>query len=251
MLQSIRSEGAKPPFFMVHGLHGTMGIGRALGQALDRDRPLYALHARGINSSEPPHERMEDMLGTYLDEIRTARPRGPYIIGGVCWGGLIAMELAQRLAVAGERVGRVILIDPPLIPFPHPANRNLDPKSDRRVHQQLYMSVEQILSIFANRFGDLPFDPSDPLQLHRAIEVGVSMLVMFGRYMPPPFSGATELIISADRALAHFHPEAPWKKVVANPRVHVVPGNHEDLFYSHLEEVFRLLGHALDLAFHA
>jgi thioesterase domain-containing protein len=250
VLEPIHPEGDKPPFFVVHGLHGTMAVGRVMARSLGPDQPLYVLHGRGINGTEPPHERMEDMLRGYLAEIRAARPRGPYIVGGVCAGGLVAMELARALTANGERVGRVVLVDPPMMPFPHPANHHLDPKADQRVYQQLYAHVEQMLRKFARQFGDLPFDANDPAQLERAVNVGIAMLVMFGRYMAPPFDGPTEFIISAQGALAHFHPEGPWKKVVPKPgRVHVIPGNHEDFFDSRLDDVLRLIGFALDSAF--
>jgi thioesterase domain-containing protein len=252
VLEPVHPQGVKPPFFVVHGVHGTMAIGRAMARALGPDQPLYVLHGRGIDGTEPPHERMEHLLRDYLADIRAVRPRGPYIVGGVCAGGLVAMELARALTASGERVGPVVLVDPPLMPFPHPANRNLDPKADRRVHQQLHANVEQMLRKFAHEYGNLPFEANDPVQLERAISVGIAMLVLFGRYMPLPFDGPTEFVISSSRALSHFHPEGQWKKVVAKPgRVHVVPGNHEEFFDAHLDEVLRLVAFALDSAFRA
>src|SRR5258708_35242065 len=136
------------------------------------------------------------------------------------------MELARALAAEGERVGPVVLVDPPSAPGSQvPAFRNPDPTGDRGVYQHLYVSVEQAFRSFAERFGDQPFNVNDPAQLHRAIEVGVGMLVMFSRYVPPRFEGRTECIVSAERALGHFHPDGPWKHIVARPgRVHVIPG---------------------------
>jgi thioesterase domain-containing protein len=253
MLQAIRPEGPKPPFFVVHGFHGAVAIARIMGRTLDRDRPLYVLHARGIDGTETPHEGMEEMLGGYLAEIRAVRPRGPYILGGVCAGGLVAMKLASTLAAQGEQVGPVVLMDPPAVPASLvPGNRNLDPKANRGVYHQLHASVEHVLRGFAEHFGELPFDVNDPVQLERAIEVGIAMIVKFCRYVPPPFDGATEFIISAERALGHFHPEGPWKNIVAKPgRIHVIPGTHVEFFHNHLDEVLRLVQFALDSAFRA
>jgi len=224
-----------------------------MGRALDRDQPLYLLQARGFDGTEPPYERMEDILRGYLTEIRAARPRGPYVLGGMCGGGLIAMELARALTMHGEPVGPVILVDPPLVPFSLvPANQGLDPKADRRVYRQLYVNSERNLREFADHFGDLPFDVNDPAQLQRAIDVAIATIVMFCRYVPPPFDGPTEFIISAERAFGHFHPEGPWKNIVAKPgRFHVIPGNHNEFFMDHFGEVLRLVQFALDSGFHA
>jgi thioesterase domain-containing protein len=49
------------------------------------------------------------MAQHYLTEIRTARPSGPYFIGGTCTGGVIAYELAQRLVAQGEDVRLTLL----------------------------------------------------------------------------------------------------------------------------------------------
>jgi thioesterase domain-containing protein len=39
------------------------------------------------------------------------QPRGPYYVGGVCLGGVIAFEMAQQLQDAAETVAAVVLID--------------------------------------------------------------------------------------------------------------------------------------------
>ncbi len=250
MLQAIRPDGARPPFFMVHGLHGVMTMSEEMAGALDPDRPLFALHACGISGTEAPHERMEDLLAAYLSQIRAARPRGPYIVGGMCGGGFIALEVARALTLQGERVGSVILVDPPLVPPSHArANRTLDPKADPIAFRQLYTNVEQMLRKLAYHFHELPFDVNDPARFEQAIKTGIALLVMLGRYVPPRFDGRTEFIICAERAFGHFHPEGPWRNIVPKPgRFHVVPGNHDELLLERLAEVLRLVQFALDAA---
>jgi thioesterase domain-containing protein len=247
MLAAIRAEGSRPPLFVVHGLHGALAIAQAMGRALDRDQPLYALHARGIDGTEPPARSMEEMLGGYLAKIRAVRPRGPYVLGGVCSGGFVAMELAQALAGQGETVGPVILLDPPPAPctFGHP-----DPTGDPAIYRQLYLGVERVFRSFSHQFGYLPFDVNDPVQLHRAIEVGIQTLVTLCRYVPPRFERATVLIASVERAFGYLHPQSPWQKIVPNPgRMHLIGGSHADLLYQHLDEVLRILRFVLDSLF--
>lgn len=252
MLQAIRPEGNKPPFFMVHGLFGIMPIAAALARALDHGRPFYVLLGRGLDGAEPPHEHMGDMLESYLGEIRAVRPKGPYILGGICAGGLIAMELARALSAAGDRVGTVVLLDPPVSPFPHPAFRNADPKTDRRVYQTLYANVEETLLGFAKQFSEASSYVNDPVQLGRTVKVGIAMLEMFRPHIWAPFDGPTEFIVSGERAFSHFHPQSPWRSVVAKPgRVHVIPGGHLDLYAHRLNEALRLVGFALDSALDA
>lgn len=252
MLQAIRREGNKPPFFMVHGLFGTMPLTADLARVLDPDRPLYALVARGFDGEGPPHERVEEMLDSYLAEIRAAHSIGPYIVGGMCAGGMVAMELARALSAAGDRVGSVVMVDPPLVPVPNPVYRNVDPKTDRRVYETLYANVKDAFLKFASQFSEASVHTKDPVRLHRAIEVGMAMLSLLPRHAWPPFDGPTEFIISAERAQAHFHPQSPWRNVVAKPgRIHVIPGRHDDIYADRLDEVLRLVEFALDSAFDA
>ncbi|KAG6001443.1 NRPS protein [Claviceps maximensis] len=53
----------------------------------------------------------EQLADYYISLIRTMQPRGPYHILGWSFGGIVAMEMAQRLAHRGERLGTVALID--------------------------------------------------------------------------------------------------------------------------------------------
>lgn len=250
MLETVRSGGTKPPFFMVHGLQGVMPLSRALDRALDRDRPVYALHTCGIAGSEPAHERMEDALDQYLTEIRAARPGGPYVLGGMCGGAIIAMELARALTAAGEHTGSVILVDPPLVRAHQRADRReMNPKTDRGLYQHMRAGVEQTLREFARHF-DMPFDVRDPAQLRQAIEAGVTTVAAICRYISRPFDGPTEFIISHESAFGYFHPNGPWKDALTRPgRFHVIPGRHSELFYDRLDETLDLIQFAVDSAF--
>jgi thioesterase domain-containing protein len=47
----------------------------------------------------------------YLDWIREIQPTGPYFLGGWCFGGLIAYEVAGLLQDAGERIELLAAIE--------------------------------------------------------------------------------------------------------------------------------------------
>jgi thioesterase domain-containing protein len=49
------------------------------------------------------------MAAGYLAEVRSVQPRGPYLIGGYCFGALVATEMAQQLRANGEEVGVLAL----------------------------------------------------------------------------------------------------------------------------------------------
>ncbi|MEO8092367.1 MAG: amino acid adenylation domain-containing protein [bacterium] len=103
--------GGKRPFFCVHGAGGNVAVFAKLSRALDPDRPFYGLQSQGLDGRTRPHERIEDMAAHYLHEIRTVQPRGPYLLGGMCHGAVVALEMSQQLQASGEEVALLAVLD--------------------------------------------------------------------------------------------------------------------------------------------
>ena len=57
------------------------------------------------------HTRIEDMARCYVNEFRKKQPHGPYLLGGLCAGGVIAYEMALQLSVAGESVELLAILE--------------------------------------------------------------------------------------------------------------------------------------------
>ena len=51
------------------------------------------------------------MAAHYLTEIRALQPEGPYFLGGACFGGILALEVAQQLHAQGQQVALLVLFD--------------------------------------------------------------------------------------------------------------------------------------------
>ena len=49
------------------------------------------------------------MAADYLREIGSVQPRGPYAIGGYCFGAIVAFEMARQLRARGEAVALLAL----------------------------------------------------------------------------------------------------------------------------------------------
>ena len=47
-----------------------------------------------------------------MSEMRSIQPTGPSYIGGFCFGGLIAVEIAQQLRSAGENIAVLVALEP-------------------------------------------------------------------------------------------------------------------------------------------
>ena len=77
---------------------------------LESDQPVYAFQARGLDGNFIKDATLEEMAADYVAELRSFQPEGPYFLGGFCLGGLLALEAAEQLTAAGQKVALVIMI---------------------------------------------------------------------------------------------------------------------------------------------
>ena len=110
-LVPIRKGGNKPAIFLVHDGDGETMLYRNLALRLDPDHPIYGLQPHSHSKHPILHTRIEEMAAYHIDKMHTVQPQGPYFIGGMCAGGVIAYEIARQLQSQSETVGMVALID--------------------------------------------------------------------------------------------------------------------------------------------
>lgn len=107
----IQPEGSKPPLILVHGAGGDVLWGYAnLAGHLGADQPVYGIKSRGQAGLEEFRE-LEEMAKCYVQEVRAFQPEGPYFLGGYCFGGNVAYEMARQLRALGQQVPLVLLLD--------------------------------------------------------------------------------------------------------------------------------------------
>lgn len=103
-LVPIRPNGAKPPLFLIHSHGGNVLEYYPLANLLGGDQPVYALQAQGLDGNIPEDYSIEAIASHYIEEIKTIQIKGPYSVAGFCFGGLVAMEVAQQLKGKGEEI---------------------------------------------------------------------------------------------------------------------------------------------------
>ena len=107
----IRGGGDKPPLFLVHDGDGETILYRNLAILLEKAHAVYGLQPYSRPNVPLAHTRISEMAAHHIDKIRSVQPRGPYLLGGMCAGGVIAYEIARQLQGRGERVAMVALLD--------------------------------------------------------------------------------------------------------------------------------------------
>lgn len=159
--------GNKTPLFLIHAGGGYVFFYRALASHLAPHRPVYAIRAESASDrlGHPYHRTrsVEQLAAEYVDKIRAIQPHGPYLLGGGCFGGVVAFEMARILRAGGEEVAPPLLFDSFVAnnpnntrAFPAACSRNsvwrrLNRHADRAVQQGGWNGVAYLLGKLRRR----------------------------------------------------------------------------------------------------
>ena len=103
----IQPHGDRRRLFLVHGVGGGMMWGYAnLARHLGPNQPIYAFRASAVLPLT-----INEMAAQYVRDLRAFQPEGPYLLGGYCFGGNIAYEMARMLMDQGQRVDLLVLFN--------------------------------------------------------------------------------------------------------------------------------------------
>jgi amino acid adenylation domain-containing protein len=271
----IQPKGSKPPFFWIHTLGGDGGGGffyyRKLAELLGPDQPSF-----GIRSPQQPFTRIEDMARFYVKEIRKFQPEGPYFLGGFCFGGNVAFEMAHHLAAIGEEIGLLVMLEssPP----------NVDQKQSwtataakyslenlvENVKEFVSVSPQQQLAMLKNKSKRLkqkirsriasPPQDGPKVELKDMIDLAnyPEGYVQYAethwhaltQYHPQPYPGEIVLFRAKKQGLTNFNHTLGWDALVEDRvQVNVIPGTHENMLQEpNVQIVAAKLRHLLDAA---
>ena len=110
-LVPVRPASGKPPLFFVHDGMGETLLYRNLALKLEPGHPVYGIQPEINDRGEYAQTTIRDWAATHIRTLRRVQPQGPYMIAGLCAGGVIAMEMARQLQEAGERTSYVGILD--------------------------------------------------------------------------------------------------------------------------------------------
>ncbi|MFK8007118.1 MAG: amino acid adenylation domain-containing protein, partial [Saprospiraceae bacterium] len=122
----VKSTGSKPPIYIVHGAGLHVMLFNVLGNFMDKEQPVFALQAKGLNGESEPLDRMEDIAAHYVAEILKHNPCGPYAVAGYSFGGLIAFEMAKQLKAQGKEIALLGMFDTIVQPY---ITKNMDTRN--------------------------------------------------------------------------------------------------------------------------
>jgi len=244
----------EPPIFIAHGLGGSVIDFYQLVKYIDSPQPIYGMQARGIDGVDEPFDRIEDLAQFYLNAIKEIQPRGPYYLVGYSLGGLVTLEMAQRLTQGGEQVALLALLESyPYSKFLAFGQRlRLAARvAKHRAHTLRRLPFRDAVSYImlpsrrrfyfartinsngnGNSRSELPNPGVVSPTMQRARDTAYLAL---SRYQPRYFAGKIKFVRA--QLLTDFpkDPVAVWAKLVAKIECETVPGDHLGIVGTHFD----------------
>lgn len=113
----LQPGGSRIPFFCFPGADENPYYFRHLAAHLGPEQPFYAMRELWP-AAERRTATLEEMAARYVESMHTLRNGGPWILGGHCYGGIMAFEVARQLVSRGESVQAVLLFETPAPGYP-------------------------------------------------------------------------------------------------------------------------------------
>ena len=229
----VRTEGDRPPLFIIYANPGAALSAGALSETLNRDQPVYALAP--IWTDIASRKELTEQMASAITEITT----GSIHLAGHSIGGLLAYETAAIIEADGQSLGALVLIDA----FTPEASR-----TGRRV--RLRRRVRMALRIPAfwrmKFWRDLGTEPLDLGVYHFPNE---RARALYSSDVSTPLRRPIDLLI-ADGSTKRFGEVLGWDAVHRGEvTIRSIPGGHDGFVKSsEIPRVARAFRACLDAA---
>jgi|SRR5579863_8984918 len=243
----LKDGSAKPPLFITHGLGGSVIDFFQVVKHIRTEHPIQGMQAKGIDGTEEPFDRIEDMAAFYLEAMRQVQPHGPYLLAGYSLGGLVILEMAQQLTAVGEKVALLAMLDSyPDIRYLSIVQRTrlLMRLVTRRAATSMKLPMREALALMIRPSRRRSLAPKVSYQppgniapspaMQRARECAYQALT---RYKPRFYPGKIKFVRAEVPTDFPADPAAVWAHLAAKFEVETVPGDHLGIMSTHYEQL--------------
>lgn len=233
-LVQIQPRGERPALFVVPGIGGNVVGLNDLARACGQDQPFFGLQSPGLDGQSQALQSIEEIAATFVKSMPESAHQ--IVLCGICFGAVVAFEMAQQLAALGRAPARLVLFDPVL---DETVDQDAPPTAQTRAHPpepkgfvhsrlQLYrdelkpLTGAQRLSWVWRKVLSLTRGATDSAaraetrleyQQQRVIALNIDA---HKRYRPRAYPGESVVLLTADRALeGPADPRLGWFKYLS------------------------------------
>jgi acetoacetyl-CoA synthetase len=252
-----------PAMFITHGLGGSVMEVFHVVKGIQSEHPIYGLQSKGFDGNEEPLARVEDIAQQYLEAMKELQPRGPYALIGYSFGGLVMMEIAQRLRDQGEKVALLEMVES----YPHnnllPLTQRLalfGERAKRHVRTLARLPMRKkigYLTSHAERVHASWNDGTESEPPHNGLPGGPALdrfkqagMLALMRYRPRFYQGKINFV-KATKVSSSFpdDPRTIWQGLAEEFEMDTVAGDHFEIVTTRCQELAAVLSRHLAAAF--
>ena len=141
---ALQPKGTEDSIFWMHYFNFS------LSNVAGEERPFLVVRLMAEDfPTLSAHPDFHAIAARHVEKIRATQPQGPYTVGGLCLGAVLAFEVAQQLRSAGHSVS-LLMLDPP---SPSLLDASVDVRP--RWTQPLYLLKRISRLGLKNKFGQI------------------------------------------------------------------------------------------------
>jgi len=268
----LRAQGRRRPFFFLSTPFGGPQRFEPLARRLGPEQPFYSVWPLDRTDFETEDLRFESLAARRIQDLARIQPHGPYLLGGTCYGAVVAFEMARQLRAAGEDVALLVLCQITVFDFPSLVSPLA--RWRHRFHQVVGGRIAHLAARFSHHrrrslahpegrvryFADLAqrlrlrlvarTREASPATGETATAGGPRRVEeeAFRAYVPRPYPGPVVLVLSDPETRPYARDaSSAWKGLAGGPVVvHVMGGRPSALFDEpEVADVGRILGREL------
>ncbi len=202
------------------------------GKNLNLNQPLYVMPGASLSPSMNSHKDYVSAIASLLvDELLSLQSSEPYSLGGWCYNGLVALEMAQQLNKLGKKVDLLVLVDvstrAKLYRLFHTLNLKL---GTLRFHLSKISKLSlkekwQYITLRAFHKAE-SYQTIEAIEERTDLEIGIESLgEAFKNYIPDAYRGRVLLIVASEQIvhgqkdikyfdLSWMFPYKGWEKLL-------------------------------------
>jgi len=139
----LQPNGKKIPFFCIPPAGVTALPFKNLSNYMGEERPFIAIEYAGMYGETEPQKTIEGIASFNIEIMKSIQPEGPYYVAGMCFGSIVALEMAHQIINSGEKVAFIGVLD----------SRNLPAQKMRLIARIIKLIVDISKKVFNGKFS--------------------------------------------------------------------------------------------------
>ena len=212
------------PAAMVHGMSGSPLFVSRMGEGFKTRCRIAGLRGMGLMPGEEAPTTAEDIADAYLEGLKARFGQSPSVYGGICVGGLVAIDLAHRHFQTTRQRPLIVLIDPP-----PPGSAWLRPLADNRMTDRRARQLDRQTRSwrrFRDQLDRMGFGQTALGRKARRETFKKSLKLALAGYTPEPFPCELLMIASSEWGRTTAEEYRDWAGSKASVTIEVLPGQH-------------------------